>query len=125
MRRPADFATRPLHPRAGSALRRTQERWFPMPRRGTAFLAVLAAITVAATACNSSPAKPVSAPPPTVESSSAAPAPQNKYFVQADFDRQMAQRRIAPQGDPKTPWLQMIQPSMVDTAKYAKPGKWH
>jgi ribose transport system substrate-binding protein len=96
-----------------------------MPKRGTAFLAVLAAMTVAAAACNSSPAQPVGAPPPTVESSSAPPAPQNKYFVQADFDRQMGQRRIAPQGDPKTPWVQMIQPSMVDTSKYAKAGKWH
>jgi ribose transport system substrate-binding protein len=52
--------------------------------------------------------------------------PPSKFFVQADFDRQMAQRRIAPQGDPNTPWLQMIQPTMVDTTKYAKPGKkWH
>jgi ribose transport system substrate-binding protein len=96
-----------------------------MPGRGTAFVAVLAAMTVAAAACNSSPAQPVGAPPPTSVPSSAPPAPQNKYFVQADFDRQMGQRRIAPQGDPKTPWVQMIQPSMVDTSKYAKTGKWH
>ncbi len=51
--------------------------------------------------------------------------PQSKFFNQADFDRQMAQRRIAPQGDPNMPWLQMIQPTMVDTSKYVKRGKWH
>jgi ribose transport system substrate-binding protein len=38
----------------------------------------------------------------------------------------MAQRTMTAEGDPSTPWLQMIQPSLVDTAKYAKPGgKWH
>ena len=34
--------------------------------------------------------------------------------------------RLAPQGDPNTPWLEMIQPSMVDTSRFAKSGKkWH
>src|SRR4051794_36547297 len=101
-----------------------------MSRRGTAFAAVLAAMALAAAACNS--------PRPTgAQQSSAAPtaprAPRStattghsKYFNQADFDRQMAQRRITPQGDPATPWLQMINPSLVDTGKYAKPdGGWH
>jgi ribose transport system substrate-binding protein len=37
----------------------------------------------------------------------------------------MAERRIRPEGDPRTPWLQMIQPIMVDTSKYVKHGKWH
>ncbi len=96
-----------------------------MPRRGAAFVAVLAAMTLAAAAC-SSPKPAATEPPVVVVQSSPAGTGQSKYFVQADFDRQMAQRRIAPQGDPATPWLQMIQPTMVDTSKYAKPGaKWH
>jgi len=67
--------------------------------------------------------------PPKTDQSGRGPGapgvPQSKFFNQADFDRQMAQRRIAPQGDPNMPWLQMIQPTMVDTSKYVKRGKWH
>jgi len=95
-----------------------------MPRRGTAFTAVLAAMTLAAAACDST--QPVSAEQPVGVDSSTAVVGESKYFNRADFDRQMAQRRIAPQGDPATPWLQMIQPSLIDTRRYAKPGgKWH
>src|SRR2546430_8790823 len=83
--------------------------------------ALVAAVLLASAACTSS--KPTPADQPGSRPSAAAP--QSKFFNQADFDRQMAQRRIAPQGDPNTPWLQMIQPSMVDTAKYTKHGKWH
>jgi ribose transport system substrate-binding protein len=96
-----------------------------MPRRGTAFLAVLAAMTLAAAACTSTKT------PEAGGSSGAASSPatgtgQNKFFNQADFDRQMAQRTATPQGDPTTPWLQMIDPQMVDTSKFAKPSKkWH
>jgi len=94
-----------------------------MRKRGTAVAAVLAAMSLAVAACGSPPiisARPSASPSPTARSG------QSKYFSQADFDRQMVQRRIAPQGDPSTPWLQTIQPSFVDTSKYAKPGvKWH
>jgi ribose transport system substrate-binding protein len=94
-----------------------------MPRIRTTVALVLA--VVLATAACSSTKKPGNG------SSSGAPAPsstagQTKFFNQADFDRQMAQRNVTPEGDPASPWLQMIQPSMVDTTKYAKPGgKWH
>jgi ribose transport system substrate-binding protein len=43
---------------------------------------------------------------------------QSEFFVQADYDRQLAQRDIEPEGDPATPWLQMIEPEMVDTSEY-------
>jgi len=82
-------------------------------------------MTLAATACNTSPSPIVAGPPSAEPSAVPSSTGQSKYFVQADFDRQMAQRRIAPQGNAATPWLQMIQPTMVDTTKYAKPGKWH
>src|SRR2546430_9141724 len=83
--------------------------------------ALVAAVLLASAACTSSKPTPADQP----GSRPAARTPQSKFFNQADFDRQMAQRRIAPQGDPNTPWLQMIQPTMVDTARYAKRGKWH
>jgi ribose transport system substrate-binding protein len=94
-----------------------------MPRIRTTVALALA--VVLATAACSSTKKPGNG------SSSGAPAAsstagQTKFFNQADFDRQMAQRNVTPEGDPATPWLQMIQPSMVDTSKYAKPGgKWN
>jgi ribose transport system substrate-binding protein len=95
-----------------------------MSRRATALVAAAAAmVTLAGTACSSN--NPASIDQPTGIRTSAASIPPSKFFNQADFDRQMAQRRIAPNGDPNTPWLQMIQPTMVDTSKFAKRGKWH
>jgi ribose transport system substrate-binding protein len=44
--------------------------------------------------------------------------PVSEFFVQEDYDRQLAQRDIEPEGDPATPWLQMIEPEMVDTSEY-------
>src|SRR2546423_11558287 len=87
-------------------------------------VALALAVLLATAACSSTKT-------PGSGSSSGAPAAsstagQTKFFNQADFDRQMAQRNVTPEGDPAAPWLQMIQPSMTDTAKYAKPGgKWH
>ncbi len=43
---------------------------------------------------------------------------QSEFFVQADYDKQLAQRSMTPEGDPAKPWLQMIEPEMVDTSKY-------
>ncbi len=91
----------------------------------TKYLAIT--LTLAIGACSSG-GDGTTLQPPAGGAPSASPSAQaqSKYFSQADYDRQMAQRRIAPQGDPATPWQQMIQPSFVDTGKYAKPGgKWH
>jgi ribose transport system substrate-binding protein len=44
--------------------------------------------------------------------------PVSEFFVQEDYDTQLAQRDIEPEGDPATPWLQMIEPEMVDTTEY-------
>lgn len=91
----------------------------PVQRRTTAVIAVL---FLAVAGCGAKPtiSAPPSAPPPT------ATVALSKFFSQDDFERQMAQRRFAAQGDPAAPWTQMIQPSFVDTTRYAKPGgKWH
>src|SRR5690242_6701698 len=97
----------------GGAARRANPRRVVhrMSRRATAPAAVLAAITLAVAACNT--AKPEVASEPSADASSSAPVVQSKFFNQADFDLQLSQRRLAPQGDPTTPWLEMIQPSMV------------
>ena len=87
-------------------------------RRATALAGALLLLA----ACSST--KP-SAPASSSAPSSAPNAAQSKFFNQADNDRQLAQRTATPQGDPSTPWLQAIDPSYVDTAKYAKPPKWH
>ena len=92
--------------------------------RSTVIVMLAAAVTLAAAACSSTK-KPAGGGQPSGAPSSSGAA-QTKFFNQADFDRQMAQRTMTPQGDSATPWLQMIQPTMVDTSKYAKPGgKWH
>ncbi|RIQ22250.1 substrate-binding domain-containing protein [Jiangella rhizosphaerae] len=45
-----------------------------------------------------------------------------EFFVRADYDRQLAQRDVEPEGDPATPWLQAIEPEYVDTTEYAQDG---
>jgi ribose transport system substrate-binding protein len=85
-------------------------------------LAALAVLTLSLTACSST--RPPGGATPSGAASSAATG-QGKFFNQADMDRQLAQRTKTPQGDPAAPWLQMIEPQLVDTAKYTKPAKWH
>ena len=77
----------------------------------------LAAITFL-TACGSTREGPGSAQP-----SDAAKGP-NAFFDRSVFDRELAQRQMTPKGDPAKPWLQAIEPKYVDTAKFAKAGRW-
>jgi len=94
-----------------------------VPRKRTTAAIVVGALALMTAACSST--KPSGGVQPSGAASSTATTSQSKFFNQADFDKQMAQRTVTPQGDASTPWLQMIQPSLVDTAKYAKPPKWH
>jgi ribose transport system substrate-binding protein len=52
---------------------------------------------------------------------------QSKFFVQEDFERQLAQRDATPEGPADKPWEQAIEPEMVDTAKYKakSSGGWN
>jgi ribose transport system substrate-binding protein len=43
---------------------------------------------------------------------------QSEFFVQEDYDRQLAQRSVEPEGPADKPWEQAIEPEMVDTAEY-------
>ncbi len=50
---------------------------------------------------------------------------QSKFFVQADYDRQLAMRDKTAEGPSDKPWEQAIEPEQVDTAKYKKAGPHH
>jgi ribose transport system substrate-binding protein len=43
---------------------------------------------------------------------------QSEFFVQADYDKQLAQRDIEPEGPAEKPWEQMLEPEMVDTTEF-------
>ncbi|MEU3457459.1 ABC transporter substrate-binding protein [Micromonospora sp. NPDC006766] len=47
---------------------------------------------------------------------------KSKFFDQAEYNRQLAFRNATPQGPDGKPWEQMLEPELVDTAKFAKPG---
>lgn len=46
----------------------------------------------------------------------------SEFFVQADYERQLAQRSVTPEGDDAEPWLQAIEPEWIDTAEFALDG---
>jgi ribose transport system substrate-binding protein len=46
-----------------------------------------------------------------------------EWFVRAEYDKQLAQRDMTPEGPEAQPWLQAIEPEMVDTAKHKQDGK--
>ncbi len=52
----------------------------------------------------------------------AADTAEGDWFVQADYQEQIAQRDIEPEGDPAAPWLQAIEPEWVDTEEFARDG---
>ncbi len=45
-----------------------------------------------------------------------------EWFVQAEYERQLAQRDIEPEGPADQPWLQAIEPEYVETTEYAQDG---
>lgn len=46
-----------------------------------------------------------------------------EWFVRADYDEQLAQRDVEPEGSADEPWLQAIEPELVDTAEFKQDGK--
>ncbi|MEU1755209.1 substrate-binding domain-containing protein [Micromonospora matsumotoense] len=47
---------------------------------------------------------------------------QSKFFVQADYDAELALLGATPTGPADKPWEQMLNPTMVDTATFKKAG---
>ena len=98
-------------------------------------LAVLFAVVALVLAACSTPAE--SASPSAAESAaastaeSAAPsegetgaascegAEEGEFFDVAECERQLAQRSIEPEGPADQPWLQALEPEMVDTSEFA------
>ncbi len=69
------------------------------------------------------------APEPGASGASAAPGAgtgqQSTFFVQADYDREIALRSVSPTGPADKPWEQALEPKTVETAKYKKAGPHH
>ena len=51
-------------------------------------------------------------------------ATPNAFFDKATCEKQLAQRSVTPTGPADQPWIQSIDPQMVDTAKYKKDGPY-
>ncbi|WP_017585429.1 substrate-binding domain-containing protein [Nocardiopsis ganjiahuensis] len=45
--------------------------------------------------------------------------PDAEWFDQAEFDAQIAQREITPEGPEDEPWMQAIEPEYIDTSEFA------
>ncbi|WP_306368649.1 substrate-binding domain-containing protein [Nocardiopsis sp. CC223A] len=48
----------------------------------------------------------------------AGPTPDAEWFDRAEYDAQLAQREITPEGSPDEPWLQAIEPEWTDTSEF-------
>src|SRR4051812_27857178 len=85
-------------------------------RQATALVAAALVLAACGGGGHSEAQRPTAAASPSVGSS--------KFFVKADFDRQLAQEKATPEGPADKPWLQAIDPAWQDTSKFAKPGPW-
>jgi ribose transport system substrate-binding protein len=65
---------------------------------------------------------PANNPPAGAPTGSSNGAPKSQFFDQAGYDKQLRLRSAKPQGPDGKPWEQMLEPELVDTAKFAKPG---
>jgi ribose transport system substrate-binding protein len=106
-----------------------------------------AAVAIVAMACGSGTAStapassapsaaPASVAPSSVASEAASVAPSvaaaascegatpNAFFDKATCEKQLAQRSATPTGPADQPWIQAIDPTMVDTAKFKKDGPY-
>jgi ribose transport system substrate-binding protein len=68
-------------------------------------------------------------PTPTASSTASEAAgsgtgEQSKFFVQADYDNELALLGATPTGPADKPWEQVLNPKMVQTAKFKKPGPY-
>lgn len=89
-------------------------------RRTRVLVAGLAAAALTLTACTTdSPTEQA----PNGGETEKEQSSDGEWFVQAEYDKQLAQRDKEPTGPADQPWLQAIEPEMVDTAKYKQDGK--
>ncbi|WP_233624605.1 substrate-binding domain-containing protein [Actinoplanes sp. ATCC 53533] len=68
--------------------------------------------------------------PTTAASSAASEAAgsgtgeQSKFFVRADYDKELALLGVTPAGPAGKPWEQALSPAVVETTKFKKPGPY-
>jgi ribose transport system substrate-binding protein len=96
-----------------------------MRRSPAIVLAAVAATTLATAGCASD--TPTNQPAAGGQSAAAGAGTgtQSKFFVQADYDREMALRTATPAGPSDKPWEQALEPKTAETAKYKKKGPYH
>lgn len=58
------------------------------------------------------------------QESTPATGPQSEFFVQEDYEEQLRLRDVEPEGPADQPWVQALEPEMVDTAEYAAEGPY-
>ncbi len=90
-------------------------------RRTRAIVAGLAAAALTLTACTTD--SPTEQAPGGGGETEQEQSSDGEWFVQAEYDKQLAQRDKEPEGPADQPWLQAIEPEMVDTAQYKQDGK--
>ncbi|MEV4026826.1 substrate-binding domain-containing protein [Actinosynnema sp. NPDC050801] len=80
--------------------------------------AVVLAGVLATAGCSSD--LPTGGPGATTTSDQAAA--KSEFFDQAQYERQLKFRSTTAEGPADKPWEQMLDPELVDTARFAKPG---
>ncbi|NUT41606.1 MAG: substrate-binding domain-containing protein [Thermoactinospora sp.] len=100
--------------------------------RHRALVAAFVLLTAAActtdkptTSATQGPAASSPAAVPSASDAAAGTGEQSKFFVQADYDAQLAMRQQTPEGPADKPWEQAIAPQPGDTAQYKKDGPYH
>jgi ribose transport system substrate-binding protein len=98
-------------------------------RRLVVLLAALLALALFVSACGTEDEGPddnaAGGGENTTEETSSNTGEHSEFFNREDFERQLAQRDIEPEGPADQPWLQAIEPEMVDTSEYKKPGPYN
>jgi ribose transport system substrate-binding protein len=104
-------------------------------RRSRAVLGAAFAVSLVLTACTTDDPDDTAADPigevpddgevADDEDDADGDADSSEWFVRADYERQLAQRDITPEGPDDQPWLQAIEPDMVDTSEFALEGGGH
>ena len=59
------------------------------------------------------------------EGTPAGTGEQSEFFVQEEFEEQLAQREVEPEGPADQPWVQAINPEYRDTAEFQAEGPYH
>lgn len=108
-----------------------------IPARLASLLAVLALVAAACGPGTSStaPTQGATSPPSTTATVTQPPgtaaaagscegATANAFFDNATCEEQLAQRSVTPTGPSDQPWIQAIEPEMVDTASFKKEGPY-